>query len=286
MVIPLDVRVVIFFVNMHPMFLNPKIQSSGEVSLNRENALIVWGTGLCTHCVVWGLHGLSEMQVGYYEGIYRYLRVVFTTVYTELTSHMRQSCDLSAPHTGLTLQLALLPLGTASFRRLGSPRVYNWTKRISLWLVRGEDPGTQMRADRRNGLEVNKENVCREGGMGYTVVGLLPSRDGMIGAKVGSMCVFLLHGGGDSGKWSFQRGWQPIVLFLYGHLGTTDLFYRWERHDWMNLLTKVVQIAVWGRWSGGSKPKAAVAQSGCGCVAVGKLGRALRSRLELRLPWP
>lgn len=57
-----------------------------------------------------------------------------------------------------------------------------------------------MRADRRNRLQMNNGNACREGGMDYVVVELLPSRDGTIGAKVGSMCVFLLHGGGDSGK--------------------------------------------------------------------------------------
>lgn len=52
---------------------------------------------------------------------------------------------------------------------------------------------------------MNKENACREGGMGYIVVGLLPSRDGMIGAKVGSVCVFLLHGEETLGNEVFRE---------------------------------------------------------------------------------
>lgn len=84
----------------------------------------------------------------------------------ELTSHMRQSCDLSAPPPAPTLQLTLLPFAIVSVRRLGSIRLYYGT-RISLWFASGEDdPGTQIKADKRNGLEVNKGNVCREGGMG------------------------------------------------------------------------------------------------------------------------
>lgn len=93
----------------------------------------------------------------------------------ELASHVTQSCDLSALPSVPTLQFTLLLFGVASISRLGSSGVYWGTSRSSFWLASGEhDPGIQIKSDKRNGLEMNKENVCMKGGVSYVLVALLP----------------------------------------------------------------------------------------------------------------